>query len=78
MLDAGFSAVEIVDARADLNVYAKIDNQAGCCSPPMARDLPVASGCCAPTLHNELADLLRRYDVNEFAASVKVFAVKPR
>jgi len=78
LLDAGFAAVQIIDSKADLNVYAKIDNQAGCCSPPMVRDLPVVSDCCAPTLHNELADLLRRYDVNDFAASVKVFAVKPR
>jgi hypothetical protein len=28
------------------------------------------------TVHGGLADLLARYDVNEFAASVKVFAVK--
>jgi SAM-dependent methyltransferase len=77
LLDAGFAAVEIIDADADLNVYAKIDNQAGCCSPAMASDLPMLSDC-APTLHNQLADLLRRYDVNDFAASVKVFAVKPR
>lgn len=78
LLDAGFAAVEIIDTGADLNAYAKIDNQAGCCSPPMAQELPVVSGCCAPTLHNGLADLLSRYDVNEFAASVKIFAVKPR
>ncbi len=42
----------------------------------------VSSGCCstpAPTkkLHADIADLLRRYDVNQYAASVKVFAVKP-
>ena len=29
-------------------------------------------------LHARLADFLLRYDVNDFAASVKVFAVKPR
>ena len=29
-------------------------------------------------LHARLADLLRRYDVNDYAASVKVFAVRPR
>ena len=28
--------------------------------------------------HSRLADLLRRYDINDYAASVKVFAVKPR
>jgi hypothetical protein len=29
------------------------------------------------TLHKRLADLLQRYNVNEYAASVRVFAVKP-
>ena len=29
------------------------------------------------TLHERLADLLGRYDVNDYAASVKVYAVKP-
>ncbi len=35
LLDAGFGAVEIVDSHADLNAYAKIENQAGCCGPSM-------------------------------------------
>jgi arsenite methyltransferase len=94
LLDAGFGAVEIVDSQADLNAYAKIENQAGCCGSSMPGASPAASqsGCCGPTttghlsvigepepsLHNRLAELLRRYDVNEFAASVKVFAVKPK
>ena len=30
-----------------------------------------------PTFHARLTDLLRRYDVNDYAASVRVFAVKP-
>ena len=88
--DAGFSHVEIVDTNSDLNAYAKVENQAGCCSPamsdaqPQSRSLPLsASACCAPTsteakadLHTDLAELLRRYDVNDYAASVRVFAVK--
>jgi hypothetical protein len=51
---------------------------AGCCTPAPAG----ASACCtmtAPpgaTVHGALADLLSKYDVNEFAASVQVFAVK--
>jgi arsenite methyltransferase len=88
LLDAGFAAVEIVDTRADLNVYAKIEGQAGCCppsmdshtgccAPPIAGQLPVVSES-APEFHNRLAELLRRYNVNDFAASVKVFAVKPK
>ena len=33
LLAAGFEHVEIVDSEADLNAYAKVQNQAGCCSP---------------------------------------------
>ena len=35
LLEAGFQHVEIVDSGADLNAYAKVENQAGCCSPSM-------------------------------------------
>jgi arsenite methyltransferase len=90
LLDAGFSDVTIVDSRADLNAYAKVENQAACCSPLTTKpteekSLPIAaSGCCetaamndtATTLHGDLRDLLSKYDVNEYAASVKVFAIK--
>jgi arsenite methyltransferase len=78
LLAAGFEHVEIVDSGADLNAYAKVENQAGCCSPSMGE-----SGCCTPavtsepTVHEELTDLLSKYDVNAAAASVKVYALKP-
>jgi SAM-dependent methyltransferase len=102
LVEAGFADVAVVDSRADLNAYSKVENQLGCCSPAMTegatKSLPVAaSSCCAPAepaavtaasccepaagegeLHGDLRDLLSRYDVNEYAASVKVFAVKPR
>ena len=32
----------------------------------------------SPGVHAGLGELLRQYDVNEYAASVKVFAIKPR
>nr|MDQ5837096.1 SAM-dependent methyltransferase [Acidobacteriota bacterium] len=64
---------------------------AHCGSQPMrgegARSLPVAeSSCCGVSGAGESADeeggdsraLLTRYNVNDYAASVKVFAVKPR
>jgi arsenite methyltransferase len=82
---AGFSAVQVVDARKDLNAYTKVEGQTGCCPPPAAAS--VAEGCCGPTgcgtgpaseVHGGLAELLARYDVNDFAASVQVYAVKPR
>ncbi len=81
LVDAGFAAVQVLDTGADLNAYAKIENQSACCSPPSS--LPVAeSACCTPSstdgeLHRRLVELLRRYNVNEYAASVRVYAVKP-
>ncbi|HBI42307.1 MAG TPA: SAM-dependent methyltransferase [Planctomycetales bacterium] len=85
LAEAGFAHIEVIDAGTDLNAYAKVENQSGCCSPAMApvNGLPVVTdfSCCGPTieadLHSRLAELLRRYDVNEYAASVRVFAVKP-
>jgi len=78
LMAAGFEHVEIVDSGADLNAYAKVVNQSGCCSPAMAE-----GSCCSPapdtsTLHAELSDLLSKYDVNAAAASVKVYAIKPK
>jgi len=77
LLAAGFQHVEIVDSGSDLNAYAKVENQSGCCSPAMAE-----GSCCSPapgtaTLHEELTELLSKYDVNAAAASVKVYALKP-
>ncbi len=87
LLEAGFEHVQIVDSGADLNAYAKIENQAGCCSPSMetGNSLQViGEACCtpaastSPSLHEELTILLSQYDVNEAAASVKVYAIKPQ
>src|SRR3954471_21052213 len=32
LADAGFEHVEVIDSGADLNAYAKVENQSGCCS----------------------------------------------
>jgi SAM-dependent methyltransferase len=86
LTEAGFAHVEVIDTGADLNAYAKVENQSGCCSPTTApangQSVVAEAGCCGPTpsgaaLHDRLAELLRRYDVNDYAASVRVFAVKP-
>ena len=72
--DAGFAQVAVVDSGADLMAYAQIEGASGCCSPA-----PSAASCCAPSpkpIHQELGDLLRKYDVNAYAAAVKIFAVK--
>jgi SAM-dependent methyltransferase len=109
--EAGFAHVEIIDSGADLNAYAQIEGQVGCCGSEMVNE-PVtielssrcspapgeSSACCTPTkpvaeggpccssagvsvqtpeLISRLAELTRRYDINDYAASVKVFAIKP-
>jgi SAM-dependent methyltransferase len=78
--EAGFAAVEVIDARKDLNAYALVEDQSGCCSPAMtANELSQVDACCAPdaaSVHRGLGELLRRYDVNDYAASVQVYAVK--
>ena len=61
---AGFAVVRVVDSGKDLNAYAKVDTQAGCCSPAMAPgSLPLAADC-SPALgvHRGLAELLSRYN----------------
>jgi len=83
----GFAHVEVIDSVRDLNAYAKVENQAVCCSPPATSSLPIAdTGCCSTAdetgeprgdgFHQRLAELLYRYNVNDYAASVRVFALK--
>lgn len=77
LAQAGFEHIQIVDSGADLNAYAKVENQAGCCSPAMDGE---ATTCCSSsptTLHEELKSVLASYDVNQGAASVKIYALKP-
>jgi len=84
LLEAGFAEVQVVDSGADLNAYAKVEGSSGCCGSSNAATLPIAEpvSCCSSppaddALHARLSHLLRHYNVNDYAASVKVFAVKP-
>jgi SAM-dependent methyltransferase len=92
LLAAGFSAVDLRDSGADLNAYAKAENQSACCTPlpqstcctPAAQPSSAGTSCCGSSsskpdekLHERLAGLLKRYDVNAYAASYRIFAVKP-
>ncbi len=63
---AGFEAVEIIDSGLDLSVYAKLGNQMRCAKAAAEHDL-----------FARFKKLLERFDVNQYAASVKVFALKP-
>ena len=81
---AGFSDVRVVDAKKDLNAYGEVEGQAACCAPP-ALDSPLSvvdESCSTPpetnAVHGGFAELLKRFDVNEYAASVQVYALKPR
>lgn len=54
---------------------------ASCCgTTPVAAESAGASSCCASSgcspLHEDLAALSDKYDLNAYAASVKVFAIK--
>jgi arsenite methyltransferase len=82
LIAAGFESVAIVDSGADLNAYTKVENQAACCTPQMGT--ASESACCSPSfsaggteVHLQLKDLLAQFDVNQAAASVKIYAVKP-
>jgi len=82
---AGFADVVVVDSGADLNAYSQVEGQSACCSPATkSSTLPIASsGCCgesAPvkSMHKDLAEVLSKCNVNEFAASVKVYAIKTK
>jgi len=100
LIEAGFSDVQVIDSASDLNAYAKIENQSGCCEPAPAQierqsacctpaavaepSAESAASCCTPApkseadtkLFEKFNDLLSRYNVNDYAASVKVYAVK--
>ena len=103
--EAGFDAVHMTDAGADLNAYAAVEGQSACCSPAMdakpvtlqvsgassccggggtSSGATTAASCCSPTsadketVHGGLATLSRRYNINDYAASVKVYAVRPK
>jgi SAM-dependent methyltransferase len=86
--EAGFAAVQVVDTGKDLNAYAKVETQSGCCAPPAlsATGRPLADACCGSPaddeqgnpVHGGLAALLQKYNVNDYAASVQVYALKRR
>lgn len=123
---AGFSEIDIVDSKSDLNAYrdgghaaccgpdtagdmsadadagccapeakAAESEGSGCCPPEVRASVSEETGCCAPSAdesaksasksdvevaseyHQTMGALLDTFDVNEFAASVKIFALKP-
>lgn len=73
--EAGFESVVVQDTGANLNAYAQAGSE-GCCS---------SGGCCSADgatpesspVHDGMAAILKRFDANTYAASVRVHALKP-
>ncbi|HLA85249.1 MAG TPA: arsenite methyltransferase [Thermoguttaceae bacterium] len=70
--EAGFDRMEIVDTGADLNAYATVEPEtgSGCCGSQSSTTTKDAG------IHEGMAGLCSRYDFNEYAASVKIYAIK--
>jgi hypothetical protein len=68
---AGFVDVAVVDTGADLNAYSEsADQPTACCGPT----------CCsteADQKQTQLIELMKKYNINDYAISVKVYAVRP-
>jgi|GEM_PF-154831 len=86
--EAGFEAVVVTDTGADLNVYARVSS-AGCCSPESvtsccapasgatgASSTTAETGGSGSAVHDGLEQIMRQFDVNAYAASVRVYATR--
>lgn len=74
--EAGFGTVLVTDTGADLNVYAQASSGGCCSSSPSACCAATENGKDVLTLHDGLAQVLGQFDANEYAASVRVHALK--
>ncbi len=66
---AGFMDVVVTDTGADLNAYTEI-GAGSCCGP---------TACCGESagVHGGLTQLMQKIDANQYAASVRIHALKP-
>lgn len=82
LAEAGFASIVVTDTGADLNAYAMASGESGSCcggNPCGSSDL-VSLGKSVTqkplTLHDSLATVIKSFDANAFAASVRVHALK--
>ncbi|KAI8915019.1 methyltransferase type 11 [Powellomyces hirtus] len=89
----GMSNVLVVDSHADLSVYSDVDccsgASKGCGTASASRETPQDSGstCCGPVqsskgeeteeLRLKMSGFMKNYPINDYLASVKIFATKP-
>jgi SAM-dependent methyltransferase len=79
---AGFCEVQVLDTKKDLNAYGEVEGQSVCCPPPaLNSSLPVVDATKGSSesnsIHSGFAELLKKIDLNEYAASVHIYAIKP-
>jgi len=76
MQTVGFKFVDYIDAKSDLNVYSMVPVQSsGCCGDGACGDN--SSSSCGVVYSNETMDQLKNININDYAGSFKIFAVKP-
>lgn len=83
LLAAGFEHVDVRDTGADLNAYLAVEGTSSCCAAPelVSLENPAPESCCGSpegdSVHGGLREVLSRFNVNDYAASVRIYAVKP-
>lgn len=89
MQQAGFGAVVVTDSGSNLNAYTKASlKESSCCGSVKSEascSSTTSESCCGPSatdesapLHNKLTDVLKSFDANAYAASVRVHAIKQK
>ncbi|KAH7067134.1 ubiE/COQ5 methyltransferase [Paraphoma chrysanthemicola] len=79
--DAGFNDIVILDAGSDLNVYTSGELKSGCCSGAGDQNAELPQMCCGGndsdgSIFTDMKRDQRDLDLNEWAGSFKIFAVK--
>lgn len=78
---AGFTDIVVANKNVDLNVYGEVEGQAACCSTPEPE--PASTSCCGSSeamaldVHGGLRQVLTQTDLNSYAASAIIKAIKP-
>lgn len=73
--DAGFDAAVVQDMGANLNAYAQAGVSGGCSSGSCCST--GAAAAASSPVHDGLAEVLKQFDANQYAASVRVHGLKP-
>jgi len=73
---AGFVDVKVEDTGADLNAYGKLTGEGGSSASCCCGGTDDA-GSCEPHASPAQSTVLSKYNVNDYAASVRVTAIKP-